>query len=707
VREVLQSLRGASAELADVAPPRPAPGHLLIRSVASVVSAGTERMLTEFAQANLVGKARQQPERVRQVIDKARSDGLMSTVDAVRARLDEPLAMGYANAGRVVAVGEGVSGFSVGDLVASNGAHAEVVSVPVTLCARVPEGVPPDEAAMASLAAIALQGIRLAQPSLGERFVVTGLGLIGLLAVQLLKGHGCQVMGVDLDPGRLELALALGATEVHQAEAAVAGAELFSGGRGVDGVIVTASSRSSEPIHQAAEMCRQRGRIVLVGVTGLELQRSDFYEKELSFQVSCSYGPGRYDPRYEEGAQDYPYGFVRWTAARNMEAALDMMAGGQLQVAPLLTRRFSLEDAPRAYETLQSDPGALGIVLEYPTEAVAPTEGLLAPEVAISAASTPSPAGRVGVIGAGQFATRVILPALRAAGADIVAVAGRGGPAAAVAARRFGAGRATNDAMAVIEAPDVDVVFVLTRHDTHAALVEAALQAGKHVFVEKPLAIDRAGLERVLAAYEKAAASGSAPLVGVGFNRRFAPITRRMKELLSATPGPRAIDILVNAGAVPASHWTQDPTVGGGRLIGEACHFIDLARFLAGSPITDVRTTPLGSTPDSASICLAHADGSVSTVGYYSNGSKRFPKERITVLAGGRVLVNDNFRRLSASGWTGVRSRPQLRQEKGHADEVKAFLEAVRKGGSAPIPFEEIVEVTAATLLAAPGAPGS
>jgi len=707
LREVLQSLREASAEVAEVVAPRPSPGHLLIRSVASVVSAGTERMLTDFARASLVGKARQQPDRVRQVLDKARTDGLVTTLEAVRARLDEPLALGYANAGRVIALGAGVSGFSLGDLVASNGPHAEVVSVPATLCALVPEGVEAEAAATASLAAIALQGIRLAAPSLGERFVVTGLGLIGLLAVQLLVAHGCEVMGVDIDPARLDLAARLGATQVASADVAVAAAHGFARGRGVDGVIVAASSRSSDPIHQAAVMCRQRGRIVLVGVTGLELDRADFYEKELSFQVSCSYGPGRYDSSYEDRATDYPFGLVRWTAGRNMAAALDMMASGRLDAASLLTHRFPLAEAPRAYETLGSDRTALGIVLEYPPAEAVSTEAMLVPTVSPFPSRGARPVGgrgsRVGVIGAGAFATRVMLPALRAAGADIVAIAGRGGPSATVAARQFDAGRATNDPASVIEAPDVDVVFVFTRHDSHAPWVQAALAAGKHVFVEKPLAIDAPGLETVIAAREDALARGAVPLVGVGFNRRFAPVTQRMVELLGATPGPRAIDILVNAGPIPASHWTQDPAIGGGRLVGEGCHFIDLARFLAGSPITGVAATALGSgvSGESASVTLSHADGSVSTIGYYANGSKRFPKERVTVLAGGRVLVNDNFRRLTTSGWPTRRGQRLLRQDKGHGAEVKAFLDAVQTGGPAPIPFEELAEVTAATLLAA------
>jgi predicted dehydrogenase/NADPH:quinone reductase-like Zn-dependent oxidoreductase len=714
LREVLQSLRAASVDIADVAAPVPGPGQLLIRTMASVVSAGTERMLVEFAGAGLVGKARQQPERVREVTQKVLTDGLMTTVDAVRSRLNEPLALGYANAGVVVGLGAGVQGFRVGQLVASNGPHAELICIPTTLCAPVPDGVPAEHAAFATLGAIAMQGIRLAGPTIGERFVVTGLGLIGLLTVQILRANGCSVLGIDPDPTRLDLAKSFGAEVVSTAGEPVAAAERFSRD-GVDGVIVTASTSSSEPVRQAATMCRKRGRIVLVGVTGLELQRRDFYDKELSFQVSCSYGPGRYDSSYEDDAHDFPLGFVRWTAARNMAAVMELIQAGRLDISTLVSHRFALEQAEAAYTTLKEDRSALGIVLEYPAAvAEAPPSHAQVPDRPVTSADgrrSPSRAG-IGVIGAGRFASAILLPALVEAGADIRAIASRGGLSASVAAKQFSIPTVATDAQAVLDDPDIGAVVIVTRHDTHASLVVSALDAGKHVFVEKPLAIDDGGLEQVLAARERwVEREGSEPIVHVGFNRRFAPITVRMTALLAPLSGPRAISITVNAGAIPATHWIQDPLKGGGRIVGEGCHFVDLARHLAGSPIVEVSATYLGRNPlqDSAVITLRHRDGSVATIQYLANGSKRHPKERVTVFCDGRVMVNDNFRRLAAFG-TGVR-RPDLglRQEKGHLESITRFLSALRGKASPPIAFEELVEVTAATLLAAPApktAPG-
>jgi predicted dehydrogenase/threonine dehydrogenase-like Zn-dependent dehydrogenase len=703
VREILQSLRESRTGVVEAAAPRPRQGHVIVRTHTSVLSAGTERMLVDFAKAGLIGKARQQPERVRQVIDKVQTDGLASAVEGVRARLDEPISMGYASSGTVISVGPGVVGFAPGDFVACSGHHAEIVSIPATLCVLVPAEADPTHAAFATLGAVALEGMRLASPALGETFVVTGLGLIGLLAVQLLRAHGCDVVGIDFDESRLKLAESFGAHVVRADGDPVALVNEFTKGRGADGVLVTASTKSSDPIHQAAQMSRQRGRIVLVGVTGLALDRSDFYEKELSFQVSCSYGPGRYDPTYDEHGQDYPLGFVRWTAGRNMEAMVAMVASQRLAVEPLITHRFPLDRAQDAYDALTSDPTALAVVLTYPQDEI-PVATLLRSTITTGAPVNTGTLGRgVGVIGAGSFASQVLLPALRSNGVQLRAIASNGGSAAASAARRFGVERATNDSGAVIDALDVDVVFVVTRHNSHAALVERALDAGKPVFVEKPLSIDSEGLERVLAAWERRVAAGTSPLVGIGFNRRFSAITRRMVETLGAMPVPRAITITVNAGAVPPAHWVHDPLVGGGRIVGEACHFLDLARHLAGSPITEVSASYLeqAGPADSASITLAHADGSVSNVNYFANGSKRLPKERVTVFAGGRVLVNDNFRKLTGFGWPGFRTMRLRKQDKGHAAGIAAFLAAVRGEGPPPIAFEEIVEVTAASLIAA------
>jgi predicted dehydrogenase len=709
-RVVLQDLADGATRLVDAPAPTAGRHGLVIATHTSVVSAGTERMLVDFGRASLLGKARSQPHRVAEVIDKARTDGVATTVNAVRSKLAQPLPLGYSSSGVVVQVGRDVTGVSVGDLVATAGGHAELAAVPVNLTTPVPDGVSAPDAAFATIGSIALQGVRLAQPTVGERFAVVGLGLVGLLTVQLLTAQGCRVLGIDPNDERRKRAEAFGATTVHAAHDVLAAAEELTGGRGIDGVIICASTTSNEPVHQAAQMCRQRGRIILVGVTGLELQRADFYEKELTFQVSASYGPGRYDPSYEDGGTDYPFGLVRWTASRNMGAVLDLIDRGRVDVASLVTHDHPFADAPAAYDTLVSDPSALGIVLTYPEIDLAAPEGsgLLTSRVTISSTATGTAGrGQVGVLGAGNFATQILLPAVRDAGGAIHTVVSSGGASASLAAQKFGARQASTNVDDVFGSADIDTVVVATRHDSHARYVDRALRAGQHVFVEKPLAVTAEDLELVrLAVQEAADAGGPLPVLMVGFNRRFAPVTRRMVELLATQSGPKAVTLTMNAGHIPADHWTQDPEAGGGRIIGEACHFIDLARFLVGSPIEAVQSTFLGqpgpTTPaDTAVITLRFADGSIATVNYLANGSKKFPKERVEVFSGGRVLVNDNFRTLRPYGWPGVRTLRLRSQDKGHAAGMAAFLEAVRAGGPSPIPVQELLEVSEATLRAA------
>ncbi|MFO1274175.1 MAG: bi-domain-containing oxidoreductase [Rubrivivax sp.] len=694
MKQVLQNLKDGSTEVAEVPCPRTGAGQLLIRTTRTLVSAGTERMLVDFGKAGFIDKARQQPDKVRMVLDKIRTDGLMPTIEAVRNKLDQPLPMGYCNVGEVVEVGAGVSGFSVGDRVASNGRHAEMVAVPVNLCAKVPEGVSDEAAAFTVLGAIALQGIRLVQPALGETVVVTGLGLIGLVTVQLLKAQGCRVLGLDFDADKLALARRFGAETVDLKAGAdpVAAAMAFSRGRGVDAVIITASTKSNEPVHQAALMCRKRGRIVLVGVVGLELSRADFYEKELSFQVSCSYGPGRYDPLYEDKGQDYPVGFVRWTEQRNFEAVLDMLAEGRLDVAPLVSHRFEIGQAPQAYAVVGGSEPSLGIVLSYPAPAApeAPRARTVALPAAAPVAGTGGRAAAVSVIGAGNYAGAVLIPAFKAAGARLARIASAGGASSVHLGRKFGFAEATTDTAALLADPAADAVVVSTRHDTHADYVQRALAAGKHVFVEKPLALKRAELDAI------AAAAKAAPgrLVMVGFNRRFAPQVVKMQQLLRGVPGPKSFVMTVNAGAIPGQHWTQDPAVGGGRLVGEGCHFFDLLRFLAGAPIESFHAVRMdAATPDTASVSLRFADGSLGTVLYLANGSKAFPKERLEVFAAGRVLQLDNFRRLQGFGWPGFTTMKLWRQDKGQAACAAAFVQAVQSGGPSPIPLDELLEV--------------
>jgi predicted dehydrogenase/threonine dehydrogenase-like Zn-dependent dehydrogenase len=659
-------------------------------------------MIVEFGKAGWLAKARQQPDKVKMVVNKVRSDGLLPTIEAVRSKLDQPVALGYSNVGTVVEVGQGVTGFSVGDRVVSNGPHAEMVAVAANLCARVPHGVGDDEAAFAVVAAIALQGIRLTQPTLGEGVVVSGLGLIGLLAVQLLRAHGCRVLGLDFDPDKLDLARQLGAETERLGSSAdpIAAARRFSRGNGADAVVITAATDSSEPVQQAAQMCRKRGRIVLVGVTGLQLSRAAFYEKELTFQVSCSYGPGRYDSAYEEKGQDYPIGFVRWTEQRNFEAVLDMMADGRIDVAPLVSHRFALERVADAYDLITSGAPSLGILLEYPTEQAQTV--LPARTVLVTPASPRSGEARIGFVGAGNYALGALIPAFRASGAHLATVASSTGVSGTHAARKFGFASSTTDAGTVFDDPEIDALVIATRHSSHSAMVCRALDSDKHVFVEKPLALSAAELDAIEEARRRALQRGFSPVVTVGFNRRFAPGVTRMKALLDAVSQPKAMVMTVNAGAIPAEHWVHDREVGGGRIVGEACHFIDLLRFLANAPIVEIKTTPMASeSGDSASIQLRFEDGSIGTVHYLANGSKAFPKERLDVFAGGKVLQLDNFRRLTAFRWPGVRSMKLWRQDKGQAALAAAFVAAIRGAGPEPIAFDELIEVSRAAISAA------
>jgi len=701
VKQILQNLKTGSTEVAEV--PRPAVnrGQVLIRSTLTLVSAGTERMLVEFGQASLLQKARVQPDKVRVVLDKIRTDGLWPTIEAVRNKLDQPLALGYCNAGVIVEVGEGVSGFKAGDRVASNGRHAEMVCVPSNLCAKIPDAVPDDAAAFTVLGAIALHGIRLAQPTLGEAFAVVGLGLVGLMAVQLLRAQGCRVLGVDFDSNRLALARQFGAETVDLESDGdpVAAAMAFSMGRGVDGVLIAASTQSSDPVRQAARMCRKRGRIILVGVTGLELSRADFYEKELTFQVSCSYGPGRYDPDYEEKGRDYPLGYVRWTEQRNFEAVLEMISEGRLDVMPLISHRFPIRDAAKAYEAITGNGQVLGVLIEYPKEANAAsrTQERTVPLPNAAAVRTGGPV--IGLLGAGNYASSVLVPAFAKTRARLRAIASANGLTGTHLGKKFGFEQSTTDVGAVLSDPQIDTIVIATRHDSHAGYVVDALRAGKHVFVEKPLAIQLDEIDAVEETVRAVGANGRvAPILMVGFNRRFAPHVVRTKALLETVREPKSFVMTVNAGAVPPEHWTRDPDSGGGRIIGEACHFIDLLRFLAGTPIIEHKVAAARTADTSATISLRFSDGSLGTIHYFSTGHRSFPKERLEIFCSGRVLQLDNFRTLRGFGWPGFKVMRLWRQDKGQTACVDAFVTAVREGKASPIPLPELIEVARVTL---------
>lgn len=701
MKQILQNLKTGVVEVTEVPCPLVRPGSVLIRSRASLISAGTERMLVEFGKSSLLAKARAQPDKVRQVLDKIKTDGLLPTLEAVFSRLDEPLPLGYCNAGIVVEVGEGVGDLKVGDRVISNGPHAEYVCVPRNLCAKIPEGVSDEQASFTVLSSIALQGIRLIDPTIGETFVVTGLGLIGLVAVQILRANGCRVLGIDLDPSRLELARSFGAETVDIRSGAdpIAAAQAFSKGVGVDGVLITASSKSNEIVKQAATMCRKRGRIVLVGVVGLELSRSDFYKKELSFQVSCSYGPGRYDAEYEDRGRDYPLPFVRWTEGRNFTAILDLLASGRVDVQALISKQIPQAQADLAYQSLTGDKDALGIILTYPAEAAGVARTVTLPKPVES-----TRAGRVvmGFIGAGNFTKVTLLPALKGCDVRLRTIASAGGVSGVHAGRKFGFELATTDYRELLSDPEINLVVITTRHDLHAKMTLEALAAGKHVAVEKPLCVTSEELNEIRSAY--ATTAGLQLLVG--FNRRFSPHAIKMRQLLAARSQPMCMSMMVNAGIIGSESWVNDPSVGGGRMIGEGCHWIDLMVYLTGSRVVQVSATRIGDSPgvtvrdDKMSVTMSFADGSIGTLHYFGNGHKSYEKETMEVFCDGKVLRLENFRMLRGYGWPGFASMKLRRQDKGHAEEFRQLIGAVASGGPAVMPFEQIDNVMRATLAA-------
>lgn len=700
MKQILQSLKTGETEIADIPCPKASAGHLLVRTHQTLVSAGTERMLVEFGKANWFDKARQQPDKVRMVLDKIKTDGIAPTLEAVLRKLDQPLPLGYCNVGTVIEVGAGVTGFEIGDRIVSNGKHAEVVNVPVNLAAKVPEQLPDEAAVFTVLGAIALQGIRLIQPTLGETVVVTGLGLIGLMAVQLLKAQGCRVLGIDFDAERLKQASSYGAEIValNQKQDPVAVAQQFSRGRGVDAVLITAATNSNEPMHQAAQMCRKRGRIVLVGVTGLALSRADFFEKELTFQVSCSYGPGRYDSNYEEKGQDYPFAFVRWTEQRNFEAVLDMMAEGKLNCDALISHRYQLAQAEEAYSLVASQEPSLGIVLQYPVE-IQSQETLKQSTIFLNGFDTgPQPVLAqpalakpvLGMIGAGNYSTAVLIPAFKTANARLKSIASAGGVSGYYAGKKYGFEATTTDANQILQDKAIDVIAITTRHNSHAHYVQQALEKGKHVFVEKPLCLTLDELERIAQIHEQ-----NRGLLMVGFNRRFSPLITQIKSLLHSSSEPKSLIMTVNAGSIPEDHWTQDVQVGGGRLIGEACHFVDLMRFLVGTPIMEKTLHVMQSkTKDTLTITLHFFDGSIGTVHYFANGHKQVAKERLEIFSAGKVLQLDNFRSIRGAGFSGFKKHALWRQDKGQKHCVKAFIEAIEAGNPSPIAFEELYEVS-------------
>lgn len=705
MKQLLQYLRDGKTVVTDVPAPSVRPGTALVRTAASLVSAGTERMLVEFAEKSLVGKARSRPDLVRQVLDKARREGLLSTLEAAFNRLDQPMPLGYSSAGTIAAVGRGLEGFQVGDRVACAGGgfavHAEWVVVPQNLMARLPDSVDFESASFTTLAAIALHGFRLAQPQVGDRVAVIGMGLLGLLAAGIARAAGCHVFGVDLAPDRLALAQKMGFTAVARPQAEAA-AQTFTHGRGFDHVLICADTASNDPITLAGAIARDRGNVIAVGAVGLGMPRKVYYEKELHFQVSRSYGPGRYDPGYEEAGRDYPIGFVRWTEGRNLESVVNLLASGALDVRPLITHRFPILQAADAYELItgKTKQPFLGVLLTYPQDAeTAPLRRIALPKGVQSGSASPLPG--VGVLGSGNYATAVFLPTIqKAGGVRPVGVASGSGLTARHAAEKFGYAFAASSEDELFDHPEIQILAVLTRHNHHARQVLRALKSGKHVFCEKPLALHAAELEEIAEALR----APNTPLLSLGFNRRFAPLAQQMRAFLPPDE-PRVVHYRVNAGFLPSTHWLHDPAVGGGRIIGEGCHFFDFLTFLIGQSPSEVWAQSLPDDgryhQDNAVIHLRYPDGSLGTIEYLANGDKSFPKERVEVFSAGAVAVLDDFRSLELVR-DGRRQmiRSRLRQDKGHLAGWQAFLSAVQTGGQPPIPYSQIWGTTLATFAA-------
>ena len=691
MKQIIQDLKSGATILEDVPVPLVKSGYVLIQTTRTLVSLGTERMLVEFGKASLIDKARQQPDKVKQVLDKIKTDGLQPTLEAVFNKLGQPLPLGYCNVGVVIAIGNGVTDLVLGDRVASNGNHAEFVCVPKNLVAKIPDNVTDEEAAFTVIGSIGLQGIRLLKPQLGETIVVIGLGLIGLVAAELLITNGCRVIGVDLDQHKVDLANEKGIIAINPGSGIepVKFVQEITNSIGADGVLITASTKSDEVIHQAAEMSRKRGRVILVGVIGLNVRRDDFYKKELLFQVSCSYGPGRYDDEYENKGNDYPIPYVRWTEKRNFETILQAISTNSLNVKSLITEIVELDNYQEIYGDMRKQ-GSLASILKFHSH----------PEInnviSIENNKFSKSNGKIGIIGAGNFASATIVPALKKVKAGIKYIASAQGLTAKILAKKAHAENATSDYSVILKDSEVDLVIISTRHNLHAKMVLEALNAGKSVFVEKPLCLNESELNAIIDAYNS---SPQNVTLTVGFNRRFSPFSTKMKELVG--DGPKNIIATMNAGFIPSEVWIHDLEVGGGRIIGEACHFIDLCSYLAGCNVVAVCMNALGINPqentDNGSILLRYENGSNAVINYFSNGSKSYAKERVEVFSQEKILILDNWRELKGYGIKGF-TKMKSGMNKGHQAQFAMLNNRIINGGEKLIPFESIVNTTKASF---------
>lgn len=700
MKQIFQILKKGITEINDVPIPNIKSGNILINTSETLISAGTEKIIVESGKTSLVHKALKQPDKVIKIIDQMKTDGVKQTLESFFLKLDELQPLGYCNMGIIHECGSEIADFEIGDRVISNGFHAEFVSAPKNLCAKVPDNVTDSEAAFTVIASIALQGVRLAKPTLGETFIVTGLGLVGLITVQLLKASGCRVLGIDLNQDRLELAKKFGAEVINLSEVddPLIISNKFSGGRGADGVIITASTKSNEPIHQAAIMSRKRGRIILVGVSGMELSRDDFYEKELTFQISCSYGPGRYDPNYEDRGVDYPIGFVRWTEQRNFEAILDMMSSGNLDVKSLISHRFKIDDALGAYDLVSGNKPSLGILLSYPKKNLLNISKTIRLDESIVNTDPSAKTNEVCInfIGSGNFAIGTLIPAFKKTDSMLNSIASNSGISSFYGGRKYGFKEVTTDLDNLFSDINSNTIVISTRHETHSDFILKSINANKHIFVEKPLCLNLDELKNIYTAYSNSVIHNTRPnILMVGYNRRFAPHIKKIKELLKNENNPKSFTLIVNSGFIPSDHWTQKINIGGGRIIGEVCHFIDLLRFLCGYSIEGWNVVKMDSeSNDTLSIQLTFSDGSIGVIQYYSNGHSSVSKEHLEIYSQGKILKLDNFKKLTGYGWPGFKNMNLWNQDKGHNNCTSLFVNSIKQNLPSPIPFEEVIEVS-------------
>lgn len=689
MKQIIQNLKNGETILEDLPKPQVKRGHVLIQTTCSLVSLGTERMLVEFGKSNYIEKAKQQPEKVKQVLDKIKAEGLLPTVEAVFNKLDSPLPLGYCNVGIVEEVGKGVNNFNVGDRVASNGNHAEFVNVPENLVAHIPDSVSDKEAAFTVIGSIGLQGIRLINPTLGETVVVTGLGLIGLVTAQLLKSSGCNVIGLDYDNKKVELAKTLGIDAINTSggNSPVGYVLSRTNGIGADAVVITASSKSDDIISQSAQMARKRGRVVLVGVIGLNINRSDFYEKEISFQVSCSYGPGRYDDQYEQHGNDYPIGFVRWTENRNFQAILNSIDNKMLNVKPLISEVVDFNNYLDIYGNMRKK-GVIASILKYNNESDNSNT------ITLSKKSFSNKKPVLAIIGAGNFTQMTVLPTLSKIEAQVKSIVSAGGLTATNLSKKYKIPQSSTSSDKILEDNEISSVLVTTRHNLHSNMVLKALEKNKDVFVEKPLCLNNEELDEIIDVYNK-----SKSTITVGFNRRFAPIATKAKKIIGSDT-PMNIVATMNAGFIPQNVWVHDMEVGGGRIIGEACHFIDLITFFTGSSVESVHMSALGKNPainsDNVIITLKYENGSQGVINYFANGSKAYSKERVEIYSQQRTLIIDNWRTLTGYGIKGFK-KFKSKIDKGHRDQ---FIKYTSQREEELIPFSEIVNTTRASFAA-------